>query len=353
MIRSYSYSWICLFIVCSFNIYTSKSWSLNEILIAGPKVGLTSTNYTRNPDLFTRHPVEAKILDSVRKGTLKAQEECQHQFKWERWNCPADTAPFDQDFATREAAFVQSINAAGIMHVVTQQCSSGQETFCTCDNSRNGQTGGFNWKWGGCSDNIKFGDELTYKFLKGLTSGKNENAAMQLQNYGAGRQAVGRNTKMVCKCHGLSGDCSIRTCWQQVATFREIGQFLKQRYKKAKFVNYYDGQLRQGNDARTRELAVFSKKQLAFLQKSPNYCKEDHVMNIKGTKGRQCMRSKNKNAMTTSERKSCRTLCKSCGYKVKKVTVDVSNTCNCKFRWCCKVKCDKCVTRENNYYCVR
>lgn len=45
--------------------------------------------------------------------------------------------------ATREAAFVQSINAAGIMHVVTQQCSSGQETFCTCDNSRNGQPGKF------------------------------------------------------------------------------------------------------------------------------------------------------------------------------------------------------------------
>ncbi|CAC5402410.1 unnamed protein product [Mytilus coruscus] len=96
MIRSYL--WISLFTVCSFNIYTSKSWSLNEILITGPKVGLAATNYTRNPDLFTRHPVEAKILESVRKGTLKAQEECQHQFKWERWNCPADTAPFDQDF---------------------------------------------------------------------------------------------------------------------------------------------------------------------------------------------------------------------------------------------------------------
>ena len=42
---------------------------------------------------------------------------------------------------TREASFVQSINAAGIMYVVTQQCSSGQNSFCTCDNSRNGQSG--------------------------------------------------------------------------------------------------------------------------------------------------------------------------------------------------------------------
>jgi hypothetical protein len=62
---------------------------------------------------------------------------------------------------------------------------------------------------------------------------------------------------------------------------------LKQRYTKAKFVNYYDGELRQGNDARTRQLAVFSKKQLAFLQKSPNYCREDPILKIKGTKGRK------------------------------------------------------------------
>ena len=41
---------------------------------------------------------------------------------------------------TWEASFVQSINAAGIMYVVIQQCSSGQNSFCTCDNSRNGRS---------------------------------------------------------------------------------------------------------------------------------------------------------------------------------------------------------------------
>ena len=166
-------------------------------------------------------------------------------------------------------------------------------------------------------------------------------------------QALARKTKMVCKCHGLSGDCSIRTCWQQVSAFRGIGNYLKQRYRKAKFVNYFDGELRQGNDARTRQLAVFSKKQLAFLQKSPNYCREDPILKIKGTKGRQCARGKNKNDLTISERKSCRSLCRSCGYKVKGVTVQTSTTCNCKFRWCCKVKCDKCESKQNNYYCVK
>lgn len=349
----FSYVWIVSLVSYSLLFRSSKSWSLNQILMTGPKVGMTETNDTRNGDFLTRYPVEEKILESVKRGTIKAQEECQYQFKWERWNCPYTSTPFDQSDGTREASFVQSINAAGIMHVVTQRCSSGQNSFCTCDNSRNGRSGGFNWKWGGCSDNIRFGDKFTYQLLKRLTSGKDANAAMQLQNYGAGRKALARTTKMVCKCHGLSGDCSIRTCWQQVSTFRGIGNYLKHRYRNAKFVNYYDGELRQGNDARTRQLAVFSKKQLAFLQKSPNYCKENPILKIKGTKGRQCVRGKNKNDLTISERKSCRSLCRSCGYKIKKVTVQTSTTCNCKFRWCCKVKCDKCEAKQNNYYCVK
>lgn len=35
--------------------------------------------------------------------------------------------------ATREAAFVQSITAAGIIHAIAKLCSSGQEMFCTCE----------------------------------------------------------------------------------------------------------------------------------------------------------------------------------------------------------------------------
>lgn len=158
---------------------------------------------------------------------------------------------------------------------------------------------------------------------------------------------------MVCKCHGLSGDCSVRTCWQQVTGFRDIGNYLKRRYVRAKFVNYFDGALRQGNTARTRELKTISRKHLAYLKKSPNYCKRDLSLNILGTEGRECVRSKDKKGLSIAERKSCRTLCKACGFKVRKVTAEVSTTCNCKFRWCCNVECEKCVTKQNNYFCVK
>jgi hypothetical protein len=37
-------------------------------------------------------------------------------------------------------------------------------------------------------------------------------------------QAVIKKSRVTCKCHGVSGSCSLITCWQQLAPFREIGE---------------------------------------------------------------------------------------------------------------------------------
>ncbi|VEL37285.1 unnamed protein product [Protopolystoma xenopodis] len=49
---------------------------------------------------------------------------------------------------------------------------------------------------------------------------------------------VWHNREKKCKCHGVSGACSLRTCWQRVSSFRRIGNQLKTSYQSAVRVHY-------------------------------------------------------------------------------------------------------------------
>ena len=47
---------------------------------------------------------------------------------------------------------------------------------------------------------------------------------MNLHNNEVGRRAVIKRSRVTCKCHGVSGSCSLITCWQQLTSIREIGE---------------------------------------------------------------------------------------------------------------------------------
>lgn len=37
-----------------------------------------------------------------------------------------------------------------------------------------------------------------------------------------------------CKCHGISGSCTVRTCWRKLPSFRQIGDALMKKYYRAR-----------------------------------------------------------------------------------------------------------------------
>ena len=97
---------------------------------------------------------------------------------------------------TRETAFIYSILSAGVVHSVTQACTAGNLTTCTCDvSAREGEHTVEGWKWGGCSDNVKYGIEFSRQFVDAPESSRSEKSTnirnrMNLHNNEVGRKVM-------------------------------------------------------------------------------------------------------------------------------------------------------------------
>lgn len=46
-------------------------------------------------------------------------------------------------------------------------------------------------------------------------------------------QHVQAEMRQECKCHGMSGSCTVKTCWMRLPNFRVIGDNLKDRFDGA------------------------------------------------------------------------------------------------------------------------
>ena len=167
-------------------------------------------------------------------------------------------------------------------------------------------------------------------------------------------QAVRKTLHMMCKCHGVSGACTIKSCWQQLADFNSIGNYLKRKYHRAVRVEFQNGALYKTKSSR-RDIPAIKKTDLVYVENSPDYCRINNTLGTYGRLGRECARTKSdteKGKATRWKRRSCRTLCTDCGLSVKKYMTKVQTKCNCKFHWCCEVRCDMCIEDKAIYKCT-
>ena len=104
------------------------------------------------------------------------------------WPCSVDALPYPLLFfiaATRETAFLHAISAAAITHELTVQCRQNRIPGCRCGKTTKGKS---DWQWGGCSDDIKFGEKETKRFIDKLEKGNDARTAFNLHNNQVGRK---------------------------------------------------------------------------------------------------------------------------------------------------------------------
>lgn len=296
--------------------------------------------------LCRRHP---DAMVAVTEGAVQGVRHCQKQFHHARWNCstiPRDVSVFGRHVVrtgTRESAFVYGINSAGVVHALTRACSRGAITNCACDHSKKGnhQDRAGQFSWGGCSDNIRYGTAFARKFIDARDRGlRDARALMNLHNNRAGRKGVRKKLRLECKCHGVSGSCTVRTCWQTMAPFGATARWLKTRYDAATEVNMLPSGW--GLVPRLAHHRSPRKKDLVFLESSPDYCLADSTYGFTGTGGRECN-------VTSRGQDGCELLCCGRGYTTHRRLL--TTKCECKFQWCCSVDCNTCTSWRNLHFC--
>ncbi|KAE8581363.1 hypothetical protein XENTR_v10024761 [Xenopus tropicalis] len=259
--------------------------------------------------------------------------------------------PFPTDI--RETAFVYAITAAGVIHAVTQACSMGELLQCGCEVTRNWGpppplaigpgADGSAWEWGGCGDDVEYGYEKSRQFMDAKRKkGKSDiRTLIDLHNNEAGRLAVKNYMRTECKCHGLSGSCTLRTCWKKMPHFREVGDRLLERFNGA-------FKVMGGNDGKTiipvgHNIKPPDKQDLIYSAESPDFCQANRKTGSPGTRGRVC----NSTALDVG---GCDLLC--CGRGHREETVVVEENCLCRFHWCCVVQCKKCTVKKELSVCL-
>lgn len=291
-------------------------------------------------------------MPHVGRGAREGIAECQYQFHNQRWNCSTfnDQSVFGPILmsGSRETSFAHSISAAGVVHAVARACREGQLSNCGCSRAPRPKTMHKDWIWGGCGDNIEYGYRFAETFIdvkekektaSSQTAKEEARKLMNLHNNGAGRRAVIRKTKVTCKCHGVSGSCSLVTCWQQLPTFREVGDFLKSKYDAASEVRISKrGKLQ----VRKKRSVTPTAEDLVFLENSPDYCSDDKLKGTFGTQGRPCNR-------TSKGSDGCGIMC--CGRGYTTLHRETKQRCNCRFNWCCYVQCETCTKKQEIHVC--
>ena len=166
--------------------------------------------------------------------------------------------------------------------------------------------------------------------------------------------------KLECRCHGVSGSCSAKTCWRKVPDMEAIGQGIKDKYDESIKVSVQVSKDQPPSLRSTSDEVPPSVSHLVHLKKSKNYC--SLIANY--TQGRHCVpknvkksynvdnnnnNNNNNNVIIDLTLPDCEELCCQGMFTLQKTVV--KKTCNCRFEWCCEILCDDCVTISDTYTC--
>ncbi|ODM89412.1 Protein Wnt-7b [Orchesella cincta] len=298
-------------------------------------------------------------FQTLKSGAKLGIEECQFQLQSHRWNCSV-IHEADNVFGkvltiqSRENAYVHAISSASLAYQVTKACARGELQNCSCDAKVRARSTKGKWQWGGCSEDVKYGADFSRDFADSVEDRLTADGLMNLHNNEAGRRLLKTSMSLSCKCHGVSGSCTMKVCWRVLTPFREIGEKIREKFEGAfrvKPVRRSENKPPSHSNGKPtklrlkpmmKEMKKPTKKDLVYIEESPTYCDRNETFHVLGTKGRVCNK-------TSDGPDGCKLLC--CGRGYQTLVREGVDKCNCQFVWCCRVQCEKCPYKRDEHIC--
>jgi hypothetical protein len=274
------------------------------------------------------------LLSAIARGLRRAVAACQKTFKNGSWNCTAFQGAHLLGKAietkeSKEAAYVRTLISAAITFDIATACREKKIPDCPCASDfpfvsfENGTV-----SLGGCSDNYQYGVEVNKAFTEGEEDNDDRDlpTVVKKHNNELGRKIID-TTFVECKCHGQTGSCNVRICYNRLRGFKEASSRTFGGYSQAIQVNLMqvndtqlnctnvnDTQLNCTNvndtqlnctmvnssheippqpSSRPQLVSVVdgvepSADAMVYSEQSPSYCEPIPEMNIIGTHDRQC-----------------------------------------------------------------
>lgn len=89
-----------------------------------------------------------------------------------------------------------------------------------------------------------------------------------------------------CKCHGVSGSCSVKTCWKGLQGLHKIATELKAKYLAATRVIHRHVGTKKQLVPKELDIRPVRESELIYLVGSPDYCTVNEKQGSYGTQER-------------------------------------------------------------------